>query len=324
MRTLATMAHYDPRGRVAPHVRRNIELLREHVDRLIVVSTADLQPEDESWLSERVELLRRDNFGYDFFSYRAGLLEAGELSDYDRIVVCNDTFVGPLLDYDRIFADMDARPVDFWGLTASRELVAHVQSYFVCFRPWVVRSEAFTQFWQRMTPLSDRWQVIKRYEVGLSVALESAGFRWAAYFTETRRDRVTARARMWWRAALQTQNEPAGKRRRKFGQAAGRPWNPCVALADRAVPGARLPIVKIDTLRYDPSGLQSQRLLARCEDAFPAQFADVRRYLEDTASFYPGRSGDRVPKPARPLRPLLSVVRYAAAGSLLYRGRGRR
>src|SRR5436853_7019678 len=41
-RRLAVMAHYDYRGGVGPHVRRQVETLASAVDRLLVVSTADL------------------------------------------------------------------------------------------------------------------------------------------------------------------------------------------------------------------------------------------------------------------------------------------
>ena len=311
MRTFATMAHFDPRGKVAPHVRAHIDALRSVVDRLIVVSTADLLPADEAWLRERAELLRRDNFGYDFFSYRSGLLAVDDLAEYDRVIVCNDTFVGPLGGYQRILDDMQARPVDFWGLTWSDEITPHVQSYFLCFRPWVVRSEAFTQFWKRMTPLSDRFQVIRSYEVGLSHVLERAGFRGAAYFTETREDRVAARARMWWRAALVSHTQRGGKRRETVTRLAAEPWNPCIELADRALPEGRLPMVKIDTLRYDPSSLQAQRLLARCETVYPEYFGDVAGYLRDTEPFYFARRPRArltIPPTLTGLQPL---VRYA-------------
>ena len=214
MRALAVMAHYDPRGRVAPHVQRHIEALTKAFDRVIVVSTAELQPEDEAWLAAHAELQRRGNYGYDFFSYRAGLLEAGNLADYDRVVICNDSYVGPLDDYEVILQAMAATPADFWGLTKSDRIAPHVQSFFVCFMPWVVRSHAFEQFWQRMTPVSDRAQVIRRYEIGLSTALLDAGFAHGSYFEENDEDRRVARLRMLWWSVLRARKQPG---RAQFG-----------------------------------------------------------------------------------------------------------
>jgi Rhamnan synthesis protein F len=311
MRAFVAMAHFDPRGRVAPHVRRHVEALQQVAERLVVVSTADLQPEDEAWLKARCELVRRENYGYDFLSYRMALLEADDLTGYDHVIVCNDTFVGPIGNYRRILAEMDQRPVDFWGLTKSVRIAPHVQSFFVCFRPWVVRSQAFEQFWLRMSPLSDRRQVILRYEVGMSGTLQDAGFASGSYYVETAKDERIARQRILWWAWLRSQNKPIRDRVRLFRRFAAEAWNPCIALADRVLDGGRLPIVKIDTLRYDPYGLVSDRLLRSCEAQYPDEFSGVRDYLDESASFYPHRPNEQMPLPDPMIRPFLSSVRYA-------------
>ena len=311
MRRLAVMAHFDPRGEVAPHVRRQIRALGQAVDRLVVVSTAELTPQAESWLGAHSELVRRANYGYDFFSYRTGLLEAEELHDYDHVVICNDSFVGPLVPYAEVLSTMDDQRVDFWGLTKTDRVAPHVQSFFVCFRQWVVRSRAFTTFWLRMSSLSDRSQVIRRYEVGLSTTLTGAGFAAGSYFTENDRDRRVARERMWWWAALLTQKRSPRARRAAFVALAREPWNPCAGLADRALDGGRLPFVKIDTLRYDPYGLQADRLLTACEREYPEAFDGVRAFLRETAAMYPPRPSEVLPTPHPVLRPFGRMVRYA-------------
>lgn len=310
MRVLAVMAHFDPEGVVAPHVRRHIAALGE-VARVVVVSTAALRPKQEEWLRANAELVRRENHGYDFFSYREGLLNAGGLESYDSVVVCNDSFVGPLLPYRGILAEMAERPVDFWGLTRSAEVADHVQSFFLAFTPRVASSPAFTRFWQRMTPLSDRGQVILRYELGLSKALRDAGFACGSYFAETAQDRQLARRRVWWRAWLRTQEAPRGERRELLLRRGREAWNPCIGLADRALEAGRLPLVKIDTLRYDPYRLDARRLLAACVRERPDLFADVPDYLERTSRFYPVRPNERLPDPWPLVRPLRRLVRYA-------------
>ena len=136
------MAHYDHRGGVGPHVRRQVESVAAAVDRLLVVSTAALTDESRAWLAERAELTERPNYGYDFTSYQVGLHRAGDLTAYDEVVICNDTYV-PVKPYTEIFAAMADAPVDFWGLTRTERIAPHVQSFFVAFRPWVVGSATF-------------------------------------------------------------------------------------------------------------------------------------------------------------------------------------
>lgn len=192
------MAHSDPQGRLGPHVRRQVQALADAFDEVIVVSTANLRPESSAWLRSRVDLIERANYGYDFYSYRTGLASR-DLRRHDEVVICNDSYVGPLRGYTRILDDMAGRPIDFWGLTETDRVQHHVQSFFMAFRPWAIESEAFRNFWDRMEPLSDRMTVIRRYEVGLSRTLYEAGFASAAYFQETAADRRIARRRVrWW------------------------------------------------------------------------------------------------------------------------------
>jgi rhamnosyltransferase len=176
-----------------------------------------------------------------------------------------------------------------------------VQSFFVAFRPWVVGSQTFRRFWSGLDPLSTRRQVIKRHEVGLSLGLHHAGFRSDAYFRETSADRRLARRRVRWWAA----HRPGVTRSREgletWRERAREPWNPAAALADRALDGARLPFVKLDTLRFDPYGLGADKLLAYCEDRMPEAFAGVREFLDETSGYYP-------PRPSEELRPTPSAL----------------
>jgi lipopolysaccharide biosynthesis protein len=119
------MAHYDHRGGIGPHVRRQVESLAAAVDRLLVVSAADLTDESRAWLREHAELTERPNYGYDFTSYQVGLHRAGDLSAYDEVVICNDTYV-PVKPYVDIFSAMSGQAVDFWGLTRTERVAPHV------------------------------------------------------------------------------------------------------------------------------------------------------------------------------------------------------
>jgi rhamnosyltransferase len=311
MQTLVVMAHYDAMGQVAPHVLRHLDALNEVADRLVMVSTAELA--DETWAKEvetRAELVVRPNYGYDFFSYKTGLDLMGDLTGYDLVILCNDSFVGPLRPYSRIIGEMADRPVDFWGITSTDRRATHVQSYFVAFRPWVVRSQAFTGFWRNLTPVSDRSKVISRYELGLSAALMDGGFRGAGYFEETPADRRLARARhLWWAVNTIGGLTPA-KRKRAWRVLPFEPWNPMASLADRALDEGRLPVVKIDTLRYDPYRLESDRLLEACERRFPEQFQGVREYLDRTNALYPPRKGEGHGR-SRPPLGLRRLIGYA-------------
>ncbi len=308
-RRLAVIAHYDYRGGVGPHVRRQVESVAAAVDRVLVVSTADLTAESRAWLEDRAELVQRPNYGYDFTSYQVGLHRAGDLSSYDEVVICNDTYV-PVKPYSAIFERMASEPVDFWGLTRTERVAPHVQSFFVAFRPWVVGSQTYRRFWTGLDPLSTRRQVIMRYEVGLSMGLHDAGFRSGSYFQESEADKRLARRRVRWWAAHRQGTKNTREVLDRLRERSREPWNPAAALADRVPDDGRLPYVKLDTLRYDPYGLGADKLLAYCEERLPDAFVGVRGFLEETADHYPPRPAERLrPTPAA-LVPLRRQVEY--------------
>ncbi len=313
MSRLAVMAHYDVAGALRPHVRGQVEALAASVDTLVVCTTAHLQDSARQWLSERAVVVERANYGYDFFSYKVGLDSAGDLSAYDEVVVCNDTYVFALDSYDPVFDGMADRPCDFWGLTAAERVAPHIQSFFIAFRPWVVASHAFSTFWEEMEPISKRRQVIRRYEVGMSRRLYEAGFCSDTYFVETPEDRRIARERMRWWAAHRSSFPRTRAEVREWRERAGEPWNPARSLADRVLDDARLPYVKIDTLRYDPYNLDAARLLELCERRFPQRFAGVREFLEETSEDYPLRDNERLHPTPLALEPLFPRVRYSDA-----------
>lgn len=312
MRTLVVIAHYDPHGLVAPHVLRQLDAWQGVADRLMLVSAAGItDPHVIASVAARAELVQRDNEGYDFYSYRLGLASVDDLASYDLVVICNDSYVGPLVPWSTIIETMQRRQVDAWGLTETMRRRRHVQSYFYAFRPWVVASSGFRRFWADMQVVSDRTKVIRVYELGLSRAILDAGFEIGSYYTESEHDRRVARARQVWWAVHRAPLRPKGKRLSSLPRFAREPWNPMSALADRALDGARLPVVKIDTLRYDPYRLGSGVLLDALEREYPAQFADVRAFLERTGTAYPGREGELV-GPARLSFPARRLLGYAA------------
>lgn len=304
---LVVLASYDPAGELAPQLRQQILAWQGQAQRLIVVCAGALQPDARRWISEHAELIERENVGYDFASYRAGLDAVADLSQFDDVVLCNDSFVGPLRPFAQIFAEMAERRVDFWGITASRRIEPHLQSYFLVFRRWVVGSPAFTGFWAAMVPLSHRREVIQRYEIGLSRTLLAAGFAMGSYFEPNPDEQRRARRRTaWWIS----RRKDAPRRVRDLVEASTEPWNPTYALADSALAEGRLPLVKLDVLRFDPYGLDAARLLRSCERRFPESFAGVAEHLDRTAAHYPPRAGEKLRRPRRLLAAFQPVVRY--------------
>jgi hypothetical protein len=180
------VAHYDADGRIARHL---VELLRAFTalsDRVLLVSTG-ATPAVLAALPQGVRAITRPNVGYDFTSYRTGIEAIGRDPGLRQIVLLNDSFV--CIDPARLCRRMLEAPAveaDLVGMTSSGEGSYHVQSHFFCFQgSKVLESEAFAAWWSSMQPLSDREEVIRRYELGMTPHFAAAGFRVAAAFAPT-------------------------------------------------------------------------------------------------------------------------------------------
>jgi hypothetical protein len=128
-----------------------------------------------------------------------------------------------------------------------------------------------------------------------------------SYFSESAPERRLARTRVAGWVLHRQGGRGAGLRR--LVEQCREAWNPTYALADAAVRGDRLPLVKLELIRFDPYGLGTAHLLENCRRAHPAEFEGVAEYLGRTAGFYPPRPAERLrstPWALAVLRPLVA------------------
>lgn len=138
----------------------------------------------------------RDNHGYDFYSYKVGLEALDGLHGFGRVILMNSSFA--CLHSERLIARFfkrDQAPYDALALTESDERHPHLQSFLVSFAGDCIRAPAFRKWWNDMTPIDDRHEVIDRYELGMSRFLRGAGFALGAAYRPTGLQRLTALAR---------------------------------------------------------------------------------------------------------------------------------
>ena len=293
VRRAAVLAHFDPHGHVAPHVRRAVDALAAVTDRLVVVSTASLTEASRRWLDSRAEPVTRPNIGHDFASYRTGLARLG--TNWDEVVLANDSAVFPLVPLGSVLREMSAHGADFWGITPGYGWGEHVQSYFMSFRVSVIGSPYWSAFWNAPEPSGSREEIILTGEVGLSRILVDSGFSMTTLLRPSARERLVGAARADSKdlqEALRSRNprRVAGWSRRMTAHARRAEWNPAVALADVSLrEPERLPAVKISAIRDDAYGLGTRSLLDALEARYPVAFDGVRAYLERTDEFYGNR-----------------------------------
>ena len=125
-------------------------------------------------LLNRITVLRKPNFGYDFGSWSVGLQAFPEIALADEVLLLNDSLIGPFGKLNDILNKMKKSPYLVTGLTDSIEICYHIQSYMMHFKDGSLRDSVLRNFWHDVRHENSKDDVIRNYEVGLSrLALEN-------------------------------------------------------------------------------------------------------------------------------------------------------
>lgn len=180
MRRLVIYAHYDPEGVVRGYTCHMLAALRPVAGHLVFSSTAPLTASAREVAARLADEVRQiPNVGADVAMYRDAL-GALDAASYDEVLLVNSSTLGPVGDLTALVERMSAAPCDFWGMTDGTDNPAgpwNLQGYFLAYKRQVVQSAAWADFWARAEPLTDKHEIICRYEYGLTTCFTQAGFR---------------------------------------------------------------------------------------------------------------------------------------------------
>jgi hypothetical protein len=181
---LCFFSHFDKDGIIDPYVIYYLEKLLSLGCDIIFVSTAKTLAESETEKIKDIcaQIILKENIGYDFGSWKTALDMSEELlANYEKLLLCNDSVYAPLHDLQNVFLQMQERDLDMWGVTESRDMGYHLQSYFLVFDKNIFHDHKFLQFWKNYTIYKYKRNVIEHYEVGLSRFMIENGYKLAAY-----------------------------------------------------------------------------------------------------------------------------------------------
>ena len=172
------IAHYNKAGNLRQDTLDALPVLHRHFQKIILVST-HLNSEAEQKVPPFVDLYKRDNVGYDFYSYRQGMQSLIASGNEFQVTLMNTSFV--ITDPEKLcrhYVEQGIRRDEFdvYGLVKSHEIVEHLQSFLLTFSNRLMRDTSFIQWWDRMQALNARHEVIYAYELGLSRFLGTAGY----------------------------------------------------------------------------------------------------------------------------------------------------
>ncbi len=183
---LCVFAGFSAAGEIADYVFHNLAALNASgFDVIFVTTAAKINAPDLARLTKIcLRVMLRQNTGYDFGSWKAGLFHSGvELQHYQRLLLTNDSYYGPLYPWAEVLSKAST---DLFGITDSYGIAYHLMSYFVLYNEKILHSEQFRKYWQdvRMIPTILKTLIIYAYEVGLSQKFQKDGFSVSAYCPE--------------------------------------------------------------------------------------------------------------------------------------------
>ena len=184
-KNVAVVAHWSEGTRLTRSVQTLLSELTSSGFRCVLVSSSSAPGPlafDSPDLAGAVTVLRRPNVGYDFGSWAAFLHAFPEVRQAPRVLLANDSLVGPFASLAGILADFDRCPADIWGLVGTTQDAPHLQSHFVGYRDGVLASPVLSDFWEDVRIEPTKRRLIQRYEIGMSQMARREGFVTVAHF----------------------------------------------------------------------------------------------------------------------------------------------
>ena len=198
VRRVGIFFFYDGDGVADETVSTLLDGVQPHFERTIVVVNGALDEASRAAFEARpgTELLQRENQGFDSWAYKTAIEHIGwdGIAEIDELVLYNFTILGPVASVDAMFADMDARDLDFWGLTVHHgapfdpwglletpTLPEHLQSHWIAVRASMLQSAPFRRYWDELPPIPDYAHAVAKHEARFTHHFASFGFRWEPF-----------------------------------------------------------------------------------------------------------------------------------------------
>lgn len=188
---LGIYCFYDKYGHAASFIKTFLDDLMDNLDDLVVVVNGQLSDQARQLFSEYTKtIIVRENKGLDVAAYKQAILTLGweKLESYDEVICLNDTVMGPVYPFREMFACMNRKDVDFWGITAyagetvdKEQIPTHLQAYWHAYRRSLVSSPAFHEYWETMPLWKDYAEVTRKHEMTFTKHFTDLGFTWASY-----------------------------------------------------------------------------------------------------------------------------------------------
>lgn len=189
---------FDKHGIIDDYISYMLRDLKKNSSEIAVVCNGKITPEGRKKIEEvTTNIMVRENKGFDVWAYKTVLDYYGwdKLCTYDEVIMMNYTIMGPVFPLKEMFESMNARDLDFWGITKYHKyeegdpfgtieygyIPEHIQSHFIAVRNRMLCSIEFQEYWNNMRQINDYREAVGYHEAIFTKKFSEAGFKWDVY-----------------------------------------------------------------------------------------------------------------------------------------------
>lgn len=190
MKRIAIYVHYEKKGRFLNFEKFFVSELLKDFSKVIVVANGEIDETDLTGF-DSVEIVRRENKGFDFGAWKDVITERyeREIKNYEQLLITNNSIYGPVGTFSEMISEMDKRNCDFWGINRhpakdcciikgddATRCYEHLQSYWIVFKSRLLRSNDFISYWRNLPELDTFIKAVGYGEVRLTHHFEQLGY----------------------------------------------------------------------------------------------------------------------------------------------------
>lgn len=197
---------YDADGIVDKYVPYMLEGIKDNCSEIIVVCNGKLDSAGENVFNKLADhVLIRENTGFDVLAYKAAIEFYGwdRLQRFDEVVFMNHTIMGPVYPLSDMFAEMNKRDIDFWGITKYHRndrdyldtgypyIPEHIQSHFIAVRNSMLISLEFKLYWESRPQIQSYTDAVCKHEAIFTKTFSDFGYEYQVYCDTSELERMT-------------------------------------------------------------------------------------------------------------------------------------
>ena len=165
-------AHYHSQGLIRKDILNFLKKSKNLFTEIVFISTK-IKKKEIKKIPSKIKIIKRKNIGYDFYSFKIGweYLYKRFNDNYDNknlyFINSSILFLKPKKILN-LFKKIKIKENEFWGISRSRELTDHIQSYCFFLSANLFKNKNIFNWWKKVKPLNVHFKIILKYELGLS------------------------------------------------------------------------------------------------------------------------------------------------------------